>query len=388
MIAHVYFNSGALPPSQDGWIKAASAYGNFTGQLLFGVLADILGRKKMYGVELIILCVGALGCAFTPSIALLPVLGMWRFILGVGVGGDYPVSGVIASEFASTKNRGTMIALVFAMQGIGILLGAVVSTVALAAFKTSIESNVQNLDYVWRILAGFGIVPALCAVYYRMTITETPRFTLEVQKDVDQASKDAQKFLTKDKGSQALASTSITTAEISIELTVIPSDAPAPAAHINTTVTENNGTTTSVLKNKGFVQEFVAHFGQWSNLKVLIGTSLCWFLLDVGYYGTNLNTSIVLSAIGYSNKSTPFTDVWTNTVGTLIIALCGNVPGYFFTAYFVDKWGRKPIQLMGFGMLTLSFIVMAGAYTPLITNWRSLFVAIYSVAQFFFNFGK
>lgn len=91
------------------------------------------------------------------------------------MGGDYPVSGVITSEFASAKNRGTMIALVFAMQGVGILLGALVAVIALLFFKSAIEEDVMNLDYVWRILAGFGVIPALAAVYYRVSIPETPR---------------------------------------------------------------------------------------------------------------------------------------------------------------------------------------------------------------------
>jgi PHS family inorganic phosphate transporter-like MFS transporter len=76
----------------------------------------------MYGVELIILIVGALGCALTPSNgAFLVILALWRFVLGVGVGGDYPVSAVIASEFGSTKHRGIdgyiLYGMLFSAQG-------------------------------------------------------------------------------------------------------------------------------------------------------------------------------------------------------------------------------------------------------------------------------
>lgn len=111
MIAYVYFpnSNGHLPALEDGFVKAASAYGNLIGQIGFGIMGDIFGRKKMYGVELIILVVGALGSAFVGSpmrgISFIAILGFWRFILGIGVGGDYPVSGVITSEFASSKNR-------------------------------------------------------------------------------------------------------------------------------------------------------------------------------------------------------------------------------------------------------------------------------------------
>ena len=54
MIAYVYFNSSSLSSFNDGWIKASSSYGNLVGQLLFGYLGDVVGRKQIYGVELII----------------------------------------------------------------------------------------------------------------------------------------------------------------------------------------------------------------------------------------------------------------------------------------------------------------------------------------------
>ena len=54
-----------------------------------------------------------------PAIHLLGVLIVWRFIMGVGIGGDYPLSAVISSEFASTKIRGRMMTAVFASQGWG-----------------------------------------------------------------------------------------------------------------------------------------------------------------------------------------------------------------------------------------------------------------------------
>jgi PHS family inorganic phosphate transporter-like MFS transporter len=53
MIAFVYYN-GTLSPNQDLALKAATPIGTFCGQLLFGFLADIVGRKRMYGFELMI----------------------------------------------------------------------------------------------------------------------------------------------------------------------------------------------------------------------------------------------------------------------------------------------------------------------------------------------
>jgi MFS transporter, PHS family, inorganic phosphate transporter len=53
------------------------------------------------------------------GVSIVTVLVVWRFIMGVGVGGDYPLSAVIASEFASTRSRGRLMTMVFTAQGWG-----------------------------------------------------------------------------------------------------------------------------------------------------------------------------------------------------------------------------------------------------------------------------
>ena len=53
MIGYVYHNGGANTKNQDLGIKVAHSIGTFFGQLLFGFLADHVGRKRMYGIELV-----------------------------------------------------------------------------------------------------------------------------------------------------------------------------------------------------------------------------------------------------------------------------------------------------------------------------------------------
>jgi PHS family inorganic phosphate transporter-like MFS transporter len=70
----------------------------------------------------IIIIVGTLGTAIAGGslgISVYGVIIFWRFIMGVGIGGDYPVSSVITSEFAARKIRGRMMAAVFSAQGWG-----------------------------------------------------------------------------------------------------------------------------------------------------------------------------------------------------------------------------------------------------------------------------
>jgi PHS family inorganic phosphate transporter-like MFS transporter len=53
-----------------------------------------------------------------PAVNAVGVIVFWRVLLGIGIGGDYPMSAVITSEFASTRYRGRMMAAVFSMQGV------------------------------------------------------------------------------------------------------------------------------------------------------------------------------------------------------------------------------------------------------------------------------
>ncbi|KAL5981854.1 hypothetical protein ACLOJK_015921 [Asimina triloba] len=93
---------------------------SLAGQLFFGWLGDKLGRKRVYGLTLLLMvvCSVAYGLSFRGSPkAVMAILCFCRFCLGFGIGGDYPLSATIMSEYANKKTRGAFIAAVFAMQG-------------------------------------------------------------------------------------------------------------------------------------------------------------------------------------------------------------------------------------------------------------------------------
>lgn len=103
MLGIVYFsdNKGKMPTSSDSAIKLSTSAGTVIGQLGFGALADIVGRKKMYGFELIIIIFATLAQALTSGSPACDIIGLiifWRVIMGVGIGGDYPLSSIITSE--------------------------------------------------------------------------------------------------------------------------------------------------------------------------------------------------------------------------------------------------------------------------------------------------
>ncbi|KAI8619218.1 major facilitator superfamily domain-containing protein, partial [Chytriomyces sp. MP71] len=122
--------------------------------------------------------------------------------------------------------------------------------------------------------------------------------------------------------------------------------------------------------------------------------------LDVAWYGLALNQSVVLSLINFGgpakitvNGSAPFTppvdlqDLFFQTaVGNIIVALCGTVPGYYFTVGLVEVLGRKPIQYMGFGVITICLAILAATWDTIHTQ-QVPFLVVYTIAQFFFQFG-
>ena len=88
-------------------INVATLGGAICGQLLLGFLADKLGRKKVYGWELLILITSSVGAAMASegkviegkaSMVITSWLVFFRFLAGVGIGAEYPTTAVITSE--------------------------------------------------------------------------------------------------------------------------------------------------------------------------------------------------------------------------------------------------------------------------------------------------
>jgi PHS family inorganic phosphate transporter-like MFS transporter len=107
-------------------------------------------------------------------------LVFFRFFLGLGIGGDYPLSSTIMSEFANKRTRGSFIAAVFSMQGFGILASATVTMVVCSIFRraskpTSVYDVPPEADVAWRLILMIGSVPAALTYYWRMMMPETAR---------------------------------------------------------------------------------------------------------------------------------------------------------------------------------------------------------------------
>jgi PHS family inorganic phosphate transporter-like MFS transporter len=179
-------------------------------------------------------------------------------------------------------------------------------------------------DLVWRILLAAGAIPPLAVFWARRHLKETPRF--------------AQMSEGKD-------------------------DAVADKA-----------------KRVGFIAALREAFGRAPELsKWLIGTSAAWFLLDLAYYGNTISNQEFVTAV--SPKGSQIHDLFLS----LLVFAFAAFPGYLLSIFGMDRWGRKTIQMLGFGMMAASFIAIAflGDAKTIVVP----FIALYCLNYFFTEFG-
>ncbi len=218
-------------PLETGLITSTALLASAVGAILFGRVADLLGRKRIYGVEVLVLAAGAIASALSPNIVWLII---FRIILGLGIGGDYPVSATIMSEYSGKKTRGMMVSLVFAMQAAGLIVGPLLAAALLV-------SPLPH-DYIWRILLAFGAIPALAVYMARRKIDETPRFKIAAEK-------------------------------------------------------RRQTQPGSLCAEGDFWGGYKCFASNGRLMRRLFGVSAAWFLMDFAYYGNTVSSPIVLSAL-------------------------------------------------------------------------------------------
>lgn len=371
MMAYVFW-AGSIPSSTSTLIKVSTSVGTVVGQVGFGWLADVLGRKAIYGVELIIMISATiLQCTAGHSHAVnfAAILTFYRIIMGIGIGGDYPLSSIITSEFATTKWRGAIMGAVFANQGWGQLMAGIVAIICIAGYKHELDVTgaaecgdacIKACDQMWRIVIGFGAVPGLLALYFRLTIPESPRYTFDVSNEIEKATADTAKFASGKTGN-------------------------AETGDIDYLAqTETRDQSINYEPPKASWNDFWAHFLQWRYGKILLGTAGSWFMLDIAYYGLGLNTATILKTIGYASSKNVYKSLYNQAAGNLILICAGSIPGYWLSVATIDVIGRKFVQFWGFTILTILFCIIGFAYHQI--SEGGLF-ALYILCQLFQNFG-
>lgn len=101
-LAYIYWPD-ATSRRRELVINIVTLLGSLIGQLLFGYLADRLDRRKLYALELVTVIFGTLGMAQASTgvynnMSILSWILFYRFVLGIGIGAEYPLSAVILAE--------------------------------------------------------------------------------------------------------------------------------------------------------------------------------------------------------------------------------------------------------------------------------------------------
>jgi putative MFS transporter len=149
-----------LQPSEIGLLLSSGFAGQLIGAPLFGWLAERYGRIRVLNWTILILSVFGLACAFAWSYW---SLAAFRFIQGLGLGGEIPVAATFVSEISKAERRGRFVLLYQLLLPLGFMAASLSSIVI-----------VPNLGWQWMFIVGAA--PAFLTIYLRRLVPESPRW--------------------------------------------------------------------------------------------------------------------------------------------------------------------------------------------------------------------
>ncbi|ETV99681.1 hypothetical protein H310_07746 [Aphanomyces invadans] len=154
---------------EKGLLGSASFAGSLVGAVLFGQLADMYGRKNMFAMTLLVFMLGTLLCATASDV---DTMLAFRFIAGIGLGGELPVASVLVQELVPTAVRGRIIVLLESFWSVGCMLA-----VLLGLELVKVVS--------WRTVFYLSCIPALWAIVIRFWIPESPKWLASVGRSAE-----------------------------------------------------------------------------------------------------------------------------------------------------------------------------------------------------------
>ncbi|OQO13274.1 hypothetical protein B0A48_01502 [Cryoendolithus antarcticus] len=439
------------------YINLVTLIGSAVGQVVFGFLADKYGRQRLYGIELFIVIVSTIGFAqcsrgivhtfsdgaSETSMSIASWLMAWRFVMGIGIGAEYPLSACITAEWSATQSRGRMLSAVFLMQPLGQLVAWLVGIAALAGLSQYYDFSVGldisgndhaavGIDILWRIVVGVGAVPAAIAIIFRWTIPESGRYTIAVKQDAKTALSDTRRVY----ANPPASTSAIATDQLELQ-ELAPNEAPSrdylqPNRHDTPQVSPEPSTRDdenytldppeadigidsaeytlpsdekpyTQFTRKALHQYFIAE-GNW---RYLAGTSLAWLILDFPYYGLGFNSAATMAKLWTARRppATPATPSWlyaspygdTGTVSsvlranakeTLITTSIGSILGTLLLIATINHFDRRKALVWSFLALALALCVFGVAYLYLFhTASHAVLIVSYALLQFGFAFG-
>ncbi|MGC8561868.1 MAG: MFS transporter [Thermoplasmata archaeon] len=318
---------------QLGFLQSSALIGMFFGALFLGRYADRVGRRTLYIIDLIFF----IFFGFLTSLATnINELIIFRFLLGIGIGADYPISSTYVAEFSPKQMRGKLVTRTFMFWGIGSLLAAVVGfSVGRFDFLNIFGMQIAT----WRIMLASGVIPAVVVLLLRRTMPESPRWLLtnnrgsEAKKVIEQIKEKYQIDYSKD-----LAS-------------VEP-------------------------ERRGRVSELFSS----TYRKRTMFAWIPWFFMDIGVYGVGISIPLILEKVGFGG--TTILDKVHAIIGTMILDIIVLV-GFVVALLVIERLGRLRLQEIGFLGMAVAALLFA------LTFGHGIYIMILVLAayQFFENVG-
>lgn len=154
-----------LIPSEEGLVTSGITLGAALGALMAGKLADRYGRKRLLIALSVIFFSGTLLCSLAPNAILMII---FRFLLGLAVGGASVIVPAYLAEIATASTRGRLVAQNELMITGGQLLAFTVN-----ALLGSLFPHVGN---IWRYMIAFGMIPSVMLFLGMWHVPESPRW--------------------------------------------------------------------------------------------------------------------------------------------------------------------------------------------------------------------
>ncbi|MBR4695256.1 MAG: MFS transporter, partial [Selenomonadaceae bacterium] len=271
----------SLTPAQVGWIGSVGLIGMALGAVLAGTLADRIGRKKVFTITVLLYSLSTGMCALAWSYE---SLLFFRFLVGFGLGGELPVAATLMSEYAPAHLRGRFIVLLESFWGVGWLVAACISYLAIPAFG-------------WQIAFVIGTLPALYVFLIRLHMPESVRYL--ISKNRIEEAKDIIRNL-----------------EAKLHVESCPFDAELSEAEREQ---PKNRAGLSVLWSKPYRLRTVM---LW----------LAWFGIVFSYYGIFMWLPSIVYSQGFAVVK---------TFEYVLIMTLAQLPGYYAAAWLVEVIGRK-----------------------------------------------
>ncbi|QEZ46930.1 MFS transporter [Cupriavidus oxalaticus] len=273
-----------LSAAQAGLLASSSFLGMFLGAAIAGLLADRFGRKPVFQVSMVFWGVGSLMCGLADSVTSLMV---YRVLLGFGMGMEFPIGLSMVSEIVPAKSRGKYVAILEGFWPIGFIAAGALTYVLLPVIG-------------WRGIFIALAVPAVFVFVVRRMVPESPRWLEDV-------------------GRRSEADAVMAGIEQRVERA---SGRPLPA------VSATFGGTQAPSRKARFMELWS---GPYARRTIMLWS--VWFFALLGYYGLTTWLGALLQQAGYA--------VTKSVLYTVYISLAG-IPGFIFSAWLLEKWGRKP----------------------------------------------